>query len=289
MEMNLLLQKKKMFDTAHDQGQCIGAFNVFNSVTAEAVVKASNELKMPAIIQMSMTMVKKMGVQKATAMLKMAIAESDYGVYHHLDHCTDALIAKQCIQSGWASIMFDGSELPFEENVRVTKEILDYASDFGVMVEGEIGQIKGVEDDISVDNEVLAGYDQVKKYVERTKVHTIAPSIGTAHGLYSGSPVIDYGLIRELYRDIEQPVVIHGGSGLSVEEYHKLVMAGAAKINISTAVKHAYLDSVKKLSNAEQKYSPYDFDQAVMAHVKEVIKEFMLVFSPGVVKGEKIG
>ena len=275
---NKIESKKDLFRKAKERGYSIGAFNVFNMITAEAVVQASNELSTPVIIQMSMSTVKSIGINKATAMLEAVISDAKQEIYYHLDHCTDIDFAKRCVRAGWQSIMFDGSALDFEENIRRTKEVVDYAKEFDVLVEGEIGVIQGVEDHVQSDFTKLATYDEVTEYINLTNVQSIAPSIGTAHGLYEGSPNINYDMIRRLSVEQEHPVVIHGGTGLEYDDYQKLVQSGGAKINVSTAIKHAYIDTMKKIVEGDLVYDPMSYDRKLVNGVKEVVKNFIAAF-----------
>lgn len=264
---------------AIQKGYALGAFNVFNMLTAEAVVQASNEMDMPAIIQMSTSTVKTLGIDKALMMFNTVCIDAKQTVMLHLDHCTDVSFAKKCIDAGWKSIMFDGSSLPFEENVRLTGEVVDYAKGKGVMVEGEIGVIQGTDDGVSEDYTRVADYNEVQRFFTETKVDTIAPSIGTAHGLYEGTPILNYDLVEELVKNDIGPLVIHGGTGLGEDVFRKLVHMGVAKINVSTALKHAYLDTMKEIVSGDLVYNPMDYDKKLIAGVKKVVLQHMNYFS----------
>lgn len=264
---------------ATQKGYALGAFNVFNMLTAEAVVKASNEMGMPTIMQMSTSTVKSLGIEKALKMYQTVCVDAKQTVMLHLDHCTDVEFAKQCIDAGWKSIMFDGSALPFEENVRLTKEVVDYAKGKGVLVEGEIGVIQGVDDGVSKDYTRVADYNEVLSFFTQTHVDTLAPSIGTAHGLYEGTPTLNYELIAQLIQNNIGPIVIHGGTGLGEDVFRKLVSMGVAKINVSTALKHAYLDTMKEIVYGDLVYNPMDYDKKIIARVKKVVLEHMNYFS----------
>jgi fructose-bisphosphate aldolase class II len=269
----------RIYGKARKKGYALGAFNVFNQITAEAVVEASNDLERPVVMEMSMSVVKKLGVKKATAILQTAIDQANHPVIMHLDHCTDPEIARKCILAGWHSIMYDGSKLSIEENIRETKELVEYAIEMDVLFEGEVGVIMGTEDHVVSDVSRLASYEETVDYMEKTGVDMIAPAIGTAHGLYDGKPQINFDLVKALSDLNCCPVVIHGGTGLSVEEFRRLVSLGAAKINVSTAIKHAYLDTMKALvSGNELTYNPLVVDQRIRQGVKDVILKHMRYF-----------
>jgi ketose-bisphosphate aldolase len=269
----------KLYKTAKTQGYALGAFNVFNLITAQAVMQAAEELDTPVVIEMSMSVIKKMGVKKATKMLNVATFDAKVPFIIHLDHCSELSIAKECIDEGWKSIMYDGSKLSMKENTKNTKEIVDYAKGKNVLVEGEVGVILGTEDEHVSDISKLAKLEETLEYIKKTSIDMIAPAIGTAHGLYMGKPIINYKLIKEL-ADIDIcPVVIHGGTGLSEAEYKKLVTARAAKINVSTALKYAYLDTMAKLlKDRPIEYNPIKYDYEIIDGVKEVIKEHIKYF-----------
>lgn len=256
----------------------LGAFNVFNYMTARAVVNASDMLDLPVIIQMSTPTVKAFGIKNAILLVKSAAEGSKHPVTLHLDHCTDMEFAKKCVDEGFKSIMFDGSELSNEDNIAKTREMVDYCAGKGVLVEGEVGVISGVEDDIVSETSRLATYDEVAHYIRETGVNSIAPSIGTAHGVYQGTPEINYDLIRELSDSIDCPVVVHGGTGLTEQDYKKLVEYGASKINISTAIKQAYLSAVNSAVLEEPTDKPMEFDKRIIGRVTEEVCKYMKYF-----------
>lgn len=264
---------------ATQKGYTLGAFNVFNMLTAEAVVQASNELSLPVIIQMSASTVKSLGIQKALSIFNTGCIDAKQTVMLHLDHCTDVSFAKECIDAGWKSIMFDGSSFSFEENIRMTREVVAYAKGKNVLVEGEIGVIQGVDDGVSEDYTRIVSYDEVVLFVSESGVDTVAPSIGTAHGLYEGAPTLNFELVEELVQQKIGPLVIHGGTGLSDDVFQRLVFLGVAKINVSTAIKHAYLDTMKEIVSSDLVYNPMDYDKKIIAGVKKVVVHHMTTFS----------
>lgn len=271
---------QNMLETAREEKYALGAFNVINYISAKAVVNAAEELKIPVIIEMSASVVKKLGSRQAINMLNLVKDEAKVPVTIHLDHCTNFDFAIECIDNGWKSIMFDGSNLSLEENIIQTKKIIEYAKEYNVHVEGEVGVIKGTEDGIHSDTAKLANFEDTMSFIEKTGVNTIAPAIGTAHGLYSGTPYINYDLIKRLSNESNCSVVIHGGTGLSKEAYKKLTECGAVKINISTAIKQAYINGMKKAINVEHvTEAPLKADDVIIDSIKEVVKEYILLFS----------
>ncbi len=261
---------------ARENKYALGAFNVVSKITADAVVKAAEEEKMPVILQISSSTAKKIGVKESLNMLEAARKNAKIPVGIHLDHCMDVEFAKECIKAGFDSVMFDGSHLTFEENIRKTKEIVEYAKKYNCDVEGEVGVIEGVEDGAGSEYGMLASYEDTVFYIEQTGVNTIAPAVGTAHGLYQGIPKINYELIAKLTENTTVPVVIHGGTGLEKEDYLKLIKNGGTKINISTALKYAYLEAIKAVANdLDAEANPLKLDEMITNQLKSRIIHYI--------------
>lgn len=264
---------------AEMEGIAVGAVNIFNYLTADAAVEAAQQLGVNLIIQTSAGTVEHFGAKKLYAMIDGIRKDADIEVAIHLDHCRDRELGKACVDAGWDSIMMDFSHLPFEENVAATREMAEYAHKYNVAIEGEIGVIFGVEENVASNEAVGAGFEETLEFIERSGIDAVAPAIGTAHGVYKGVPKLNFELVERLGKEIDIPIVIHGGSGLSAENFIKLIRLGGRKINISTIVKNAYLGEVKRLSTSEEKMAPIPFDQKVKEAVTEEIKKHLAVFS----------
>lgn len=209
-------------------------------------------------------------------MINTLRARATVPVVLHLDHCSDEELARACVQGGWDSVMVDYSSLPFEQNVRLTRRIADYAHIYGVAVEGEIGIISGVEDDISHETACPATLEETMAYVEQTGIDAVAPSIGTAHGVYAARPELNFELIRQLGgRDVS--IVIHGGTGLPKEDFQKLIGYGAVKINISTALKQIYLSASRQALDGG--YAPVEVDLRVEQDCSRQMEAFIRLFA----------
>lgn len=264
---------------ADEKGIAVGAVNIFNYLTADAAVEAAQQLGVNLIIQTSAGTVEHFGAKKLYAMVDGIRKEADVEVALHLDHCRDKELGKACVDAGWDAIMMDFSHLPFEENVAATREMAEYAHKYNVAIEGEIGVIFGAEENIVSDEAVGAGFDETLEFIKKSNIDAVAPAIGTAHGVYKGVPKLNFELVERLGKEITTPIVIHGGSGLSAENFIKLIQLGGRKINISTIVKNAYLNEVKKLSMSGEKMAPIPFDTKVKEAVTEEIKKHLAVFS----------
>jgi fructose-bisphosphate aldolase class II len=277
MEKNTL---KEMLLNARQGKYAVGAFNIFNHMSAKAVVQAAKELKAPLILQTSVSTVKKIGVDDLIRMLNLLKENAGIPIDIHLDHCTDVELAKKCVDAGWDSVMIDASEKPFDENIAVTAEIRKYAAAKNVGVEGELGVIRGVEEEVSSDVEVATKYEDAIEFVNRTGVDAFAPAIGTAHGLYTKKAVLNFDLVKRICDTCDCPLVVHGGTGLSDDDFRKLIELGATKINISTAVKHAYFGGYQKyfeLNPTDR--NPLKLDEFVEKEIREVAKTHLTLFN----------
>ncbi len=268
----------KILQQADEKKIGVGAINIFNYITADAAVNAAEEIGVNLIIQTSAGTVEHYGAIKLYNMINDIRKGRNIEVALHLDHCRDMELGKLCVDVGWDSIMMDFSHLPFEENVSATREMAIYAHERGVAIEGEIGVVAGVEEDIVADEAINANYEETIQFIERTEIDAIAPAIGTAHGVYKGVPELNFTLVEQLGKG-NTPVVIHGGTGLSADVFRKLIELGGRKINISTLVKNAYMKKIMQLVKNENINSPISFDKEVSKAVSEAIRGHLEVFS----------
>lgn len=272
---------REELQNAKEHSYAVGAFNIFNYLSARAVIRAAQKQDSPVILQTSTQTVRKFGPQELGTMLRQLAWNASVNVIIHLDHCQNVEMAKACMDAGWDSIMFDGSHFPLEDNIRMTKKVIAYARPRKIYVEGELGRIAGVEDDLKVDekNAMGATLDESLYYVKATGVDAFAPAVGTAHGVYKGTPVINFDLVKVLKEQIDTPVVIHGGTGLSEETFRMLIKNGGSKVNVSTAIKHAYINGCKEyIQNNPEKLDPIDFDQYLNCKIEDVVMYHMELF-----------
>jgi len=262
---------------AKSRGYAVGAFNILNYVSTKAVLEVADELKSPVILQTSMATVRKFG---APALLQMIHAlRRSRPVIVHLDHCTDYGMARECIDLGWDSVMIDLSAKPFEENIAGTLEIKRFAQSKNVSVEGELGIIPGVEDHIAHAAGTQPTFEMAMEYIEKTGVDAFAPSIGTAHGLYKEAVQLNYDMVKKLRDGSDVPVVIHGGTGLTEIQFHELIANGAAKINVSTALKQAYLKSTQAYMDQNKiGGDPLKLDQYTEAALRQSVEVHIRYF-----------
>ncbi|MFH1635030.1 MAG: class II fructose-bisphosphate aldolase [Chloroflexota bacterium] len=276
-----IVNAKEILIEAAEGKYAVGAFNITNLIQMEAVVETAIEKKAPLIIQVSVTPSKFLGPDVLVAIYRSLAESAPIPICLHLDHSTSIEFCKQCADSGYTNIMIDASKQPYEENIRQTKVIVDYCHAIGgISVEGELGTVSGVEDQIKVaeDEAALANPEQSVEFVERTGVDLFAPAIGTAHGVYkTKKPKVDFerlGQINELLNGngVKTPLVVHGGTGLSKEYAVKLVAMGGAKFNVSTELKYALIDATfNYISENREQYNPGKIDIVVKDAIRAVV------------------
>ncbi|BFH71847.1 fructose-bisphosphate aldolase [Paenibacillus dendritiformis] len=230
VSMNEFLPKAKAGKFA------VGQFNINNLEFTQAITEAAMEENAPIIFGVSEGALRYMGMEYTVAMAEAAAKKSGLPIALHLDHGSTFEVAMACIRAGFSSVMFDGSHHAYEDNIRLTKEVVKAAHAMGVSVEGELGTIGGVEDDLEVDeaSAQLAKPEEAIRFYEETGVDALAIAVGTAHGMYNGEPKLHYDIIEAVASKIPVPVVLHGGSGVPDESIRKAIAAGAGKINVNT-------------------------------------------------------
>lgn len=250
-----LVSMNAFLPQAKEKKFAVGQFNMNNLEFAQAAMEAAIAERSPFIYGVSEGALRYMGIEFTVAMAKAAARKSGLPIALHLDHGSSFEVAMQCIRAGFSSVMFDGSHLPFEENVRLTKEIVKVAHAMGVSVEGELGTIGGVEDDLSVDeaDAKLADPEEAIRYYEETGVDCLAIAVGTAHGMYAGEPHIRFDIIEEVTKAIPVPVVLHGGSGVPDEMIRRSIEVGVGKINVNTESQVACTQAVRDVLNNDSK------------------------------------
>jgi ketose-bisphosphate aldolase len=278
--MSIVNAKEIMVEAAKGK-YAIGAFNITDLNQMEGVIEAAIAKKSPLIIQTSVKPSKFLGADVLVAIYKTIATSAPIPICLHLDHCTDMDYCKKCADAGYTNIMIDASKQTYDENIRQTKEIVDYCHGVGnLSVEGELGTVSGVEDQIKVaeDEAALANPAQAVEFVERTGLDIFAPAIGTAHGVYkTKNPKIDFerlGTINQMLNSdgIKTPLVVHGGTGLPEDYIKRLLEMGGAKFNVSTELKHTLIDTTYAYISAKrEEYDPGKIDAAVKDAIRGVV------------------
>ncbi len=288
-----LTTPKAMFERAYKEGYAIGAFNVNNMEIIQGIMQAGSEEQAPLILQVSAGARKYAGQPYIMKLVEAALMENDLPVVVHLDHGADFDICKACIDGGFTSVMIDGSHLPFEENIAVTKRVVDYAHERGVWVEAELGKLAGVEEHVSSEHSVYTDPDEAVEFVQRSGCDSLAVAIGTSHGAYKfkGDASLDFERLEKITALLPgYPLVLHGASsvpqefvemankyggklggakGVPEDMLRKAAMSGVCKINIDSDIRLAMTANIRR-HLAEH---PEDFDpRGYLKPAREAVK-----------------
>ncbi len=270
----MIVSSAKLMKKASQEGYAIPAFNIDNLESAMAVSEVLHEMQLPLIVQTIPRTLNYGGLSVYPAMVRELMADCCVDYALHLDHGSSFELAKKCISKGFLSVMFDGSAMSFEDNIRYTKEVTDYALAMGVSVEGELGTIGGKEEG---DTDLEASYTKVseaEEFIRRTNVSSLAIGVGTAHGIYKGEPKINVERIKEIHSAVETPLVLHGASGLSDEVLRDCISAGISKINFATELRQAYTNGIKaEFDKDPEVFDPKLYMRGAIDSIKEVLRE----------------
>ena len=292
-----LVTTKEMFEKSMKEGFAIGAFNVNNMELIQGIVDAAAENNSPVILQASSSAIKYARINYLMKMVEAAVEEHpNIPIAIHLDHGPDFETCKMCVDNGFTSVMFDGSKYDFEENIRLTKEVVDYAHAHGVVVEAELGKLAGIEDDVNVSASDAMYTDpaQAEEFVRRTGVYSLAIAIGTSHGAYKfkGEAKLRFDILKQIKERIPNtPIVLHGAStvipelvnmcneyggnipgakGVPDEILHEASISGVSKINVDTDLRLAMTAGIRKVFVED----PSAFDpRKYLIPARELVKE----------------
>ena len=287
---------KDMFEKSMKEKFAIGAFNINNMEFVQAIMDAAAKENSPVILQTSASAIKYARVPYLKKMIEAGLEEHDIPVALHLDHGPDFETCKMCVDNGYTSVMFDGSKYDFETNIKLTKEVVDYAHAHGVVVEAELGKLAGIEDDVNVSAEdaMYTDPEEAKEFVERTGCDSLAIAIGTSHGAYKfkGEAKLRFDILKEIKERIPNtPIVLHGAStvvpelvemcnqyggnipgakGVPDEMLHEASVSGVSKINVDTDLRLAMTAGIRKVFVED----PSAFDpRKYLTPARELIKE----------------
>lgn len=273
-----LVTSEKMLSDAQKGGYAVGAFNVENMEMVKAVIAAAEELKAPVMLQTTPSTVKYGTLETYAAIVAAEAKKASVPVCLHLDHGSSYELAVAAMEAGYTSVMIDGSHESFEDNIAVSKKVADVAKEKGIPVEAELGKVGGKEDDLEAEADTNTDPMEAKEFVERTGISSLAIAIGTAHGFYAGTPVLDKQRVSEIKEVVSVPLVLHGASGLTDEDVKECVQRGICKVNFATELRVAYTDAMKALLKEKpDTFDPKKFGVVGMDAVKELVKSRMLV------------
>jgi len=296
-----LVTTKEMFKKAYKGGYAIGAFNVNNMEIIQGITEAAQEENSPVILQVSAGARRYAKHNYLMKLVEAAVMEVDIPIALHLDHGEDFEICKSCIDGGFTSVMIDGSRHSFEENIKLTRKVVEYAHAHGVVVEGEFGVLAGIEDDVnvSVENSSYTNPDEVEEFVERTGVDSLAIAIGTSHGAYKFKPgqkvELRFDILEEIQKRLPDfPIVLHGASsvnqeyvemikqyggqmedamGVPEEMLRKAAKSAVCKINIDSDIRLAMTAAIRKyIMEHPEDFDPRQYLKPAREAVKELVK-----------------
>ena len=289
----MLVHIKEIIKEAEKGGYAVGAFNIHNLESALGVAQAANKAKSPAIIQVSESAIKYMGLKPITHIVS-TIAKNiaaEVPIALHLDHGSSFDSIFECINSGFTSVHIDASSLPLDENISLTKHVVEVAHARGVWVQGEIGAMVGGHGGGSkkLKNIPLADSAEVAKFVKATKIDTIAAAVGTAHGVYDNED-IKFSLLKEIKDKVKKPFVLHGGSGVAEEKIKRAIKEGVNIINIGSDIKIAFCTTlIRNCLKNKKETDPRNLLAPTIKAVEKVVYDKMKLFgSAGRIKGREV-
>ncbi|MGE8019499.1 class II fructose-bisphosphate aldolase [Peribacillus frigoritolerans] len=277
-----LVSMKDMLNKALSEGYAVGQFNINNLEWTQAILSAAEEERSPVILGVSEGAAHYIGgFTVVTAIVSSLINEMNITVpvAIHLDHGSSFEKCKAAIDAGFSSVMIDASHFPFEENVKITQQVVEYAHARGVSVEAELGTVGGQEDDVVAEGVIYADPSECKELVKRTGIDCLAPALGSVHGPYKGEPNLGFNEMEQICTTIGLPLVLHGGTGIPTEHIRKSIKLGTAKINVNTENQIAFTKAAREVLNTDSEvYDPRKFigpgRDAIKATVIGKMKEF---------------
>jgi fructose-bisphosphate aldolase class II len=295
-----LVTGKELLTAADEGGYAVGAFNAINMETAQAIIGAAEDEKSPLIVQITQTTLHYTEPEELAALVFALVDKATVPVAVHLDHGRSFDIIMRFLKLGFTSVMIDGSLQPdgktprtYEENIEVTRKVVEAAHAIGVSVEGELGRLGqiGTEIEVGDPGKALTDPAQAKEFVEATGVDSLAVAIGTTHGLFQGVPTIVHDRLEQIDKTIDVPLVMHGGTGVPDDAVKEAVKRGIRKINIDTQMRVAWYDATKEVvektekehaeADAQGKVRKYDIRKLLAPArdaVRETVRERMRVF-----------
>jgi len=265
-----------MLKAAQEGKYAIPAFNIHNLETLKVIVEVANSLGSPVILAATPGTIDYSGLEYLIALSETANNLYDVDITFHLDHHEDVAAIKKAIDLGVKSVMIDASHHSFEDNIKIVKEVTDYAHLHGASVEAELGRLGGIEDDLVVDQKdaLYTNPKQAKEFVERTNIDSLAVAIGTAHGLYKEEPKLDVERLVEIKKVVSIPLVLHGASGVPFDLVRECIDKGICKVNIATELKIPFSNGLKEyLQNNKDANDPRKYMSLAKENMKKVVIE----------------
>ena len=274
----MLVRSMELLLDAQKNGYAVGAFNVENMEMVQAVIAAAEELQSPVIMQTTPSTLKYADADYFYANVAVAAKKASVPVVIHLDHGNSFELAMQAFRAGFTSIMIDGSHSVFEENIAITKSVVDVCHSAFVPVEAELGKVGGKEDDLDGGSGGYTDPAEAAEFVERTGVDFLAVAIGTAHGVYKGIPKLDLDRLSEIRKVVSKPLVLHGTSGVPDDTVKECIKRGICKVNYATDLRIAFTEGVKSvLEEKPETIDPKKYNAAGRENVKKYVMDKIIV------------
>lgn len=271
-----LLNLKNILSIAEQHKFAVGAFNAIDSNFIDAVFSAAQRQSSPVIINIAEVHLTYIDIHATSEYIKQKAAQYNIPVCLNLDHGLTFPVIETAIKCGFSSIMFDGSHLPYEENISQTRKVVALCRDHDISVEGELGAVGGDEGgalESSADVALYTKAEQAKEFVTETGIDALAIAIGNTHGKYKGEPKLDFDRLRQIQQTVAVPLVLHGGSGISTEDFHKTIELGIRKINFFTGMSQAALESIEKDAMSARQVQRYNYYPMMMDNMKQAISQ----------------
>lgn len=270
-----LVSMKEMLNRALAEGYAVGQFNINNLEWTQAILAAANEEESPVILGVSEGAARYMGGFKVVTAMVIALIEEmniTVPVAIHLDHGSSFEKCKAAIDAGFTSVMIDASHYSLEENVKITKKVVEYANAHGVSIEAELGTVGGQEDDLIAEGVIYADPKECEKLVTSTGIDCLAPALGSVHGPYKGEPNLGFKEMEQIRKKVGLPLVLHGGTGIPIEQIKKSISLGTAKINVNTENQISFTRIAREILIAEPDiYDPRKFLGPGRDAIKETV------------------
>ena len=276
-----LVTSKELLQRAFEEHYAIGAFNANNMEQIQAIVEAAQEERAPVILQVSQGAIRYAGLEMAAGMVKIIASQVDIPVVLHLDHGTSFEQNILCLRAGFTSLMFDGSKLPFEENVAITRKVCEVAHAVGIPVEAELGQVLQVTDKVTPEDveKAMTDPDQAAEFIRLTGADSLAVAIGSIHAMRSQEATLDIDRLKAIRKKVNVPLVLHGSSGVKNESLLEAIENGISKINVATYLNQAFMRGLREgLEKMPDEVDPRKVLAISREYVKEAVREKIRLF-----------
>lgn len=274
----MLSSMKEILEDAAMQGKAAGSFSAYSMEAVNGIIRAAEEMETPVIIQTAESRFAYAPFELMAPMMVNAAKQAKVKVAVHLDHGLHVKTVRQALEYGFTSVMFDASQKPLEENIRLTKEVMEIAAAYGATVEAEIGCVGGNEGMGDIKDHYTKP-EEAERFARETGVDALAVAIGNAHGNYKLPPKLQFSVLEEIRQNVECPLVLHGGSGISFEDFRKAIDYGIRKINIATAILEAQREAARECLDGEQSVLYFKMSGCMTQKITDCIKKHIYVFN----------